>query len=635
MASLSLKHINKTYPNGFEAVKDFNLEIEDKEFIIFVGPSGCGKSTTLRMIAGLEEITSGELKIGDKVVNDVEPKDRDIAMVFQNYALYPHMTVYDNMAFGLKLRKVPKPEIDKMVREAAKILDLEPLLDRKPKALSGGQRQRVAMGRAIVRNPKVFLMDEPLSNLDAKLRGQMRIEISKLHQRLGTTIIYVTHDQTEAMTLGTRIVVMNAGVVQQVDTPQVLYDTPCNLFVAGFIGSPQMNFLDAVCQKKGDKVVLKVGPADIVLPPAKAKKLIDGGYEGKTVVLGIRPEDVHDEQMFIEASPNTVIEATIRVYEMLGVKFDAYTGESFYNDKMDAVVQELKDKNLLKESEGAMIVDLEDKNMPPCLIIRKDGGTLYATRDITAALYRKKTYNFDKCIYLTALDQNLHFAQWFEVIHKMGYDWYKDLIHVPFGLVSLDSGKLSTRHGHVVLMEDLLNQACAETKRIIEEKNPNLENKEEIAKQVGIGAVIFNDLYNTRIKDVVFSWERMLNFDGETGPYVQYTHARACSILKRAGEPDFSDIHFEALSDEASLDVCKLLEAFPDKIKDAAAKLEPSVVTRHLVAIAQAFNKFYHDNPILSSEPEVRQARLAIVFSVKTVLKKGLALLGIEAPEQM
>ena len=324
-----------------------------------------------------------------------------------------------------------------------------------------------------------------------------------------------------------------------------------------------------------------------------------------------------------------------RVYEMLGVKFDAYTGESFYNDKMDAVVQELKDKNLLKESEGAMIVDLEDKNMPPCLIIRKDGGTLYATRDITAALYRKKTYNFDKCIYLTALDQNLHFAQWFEVIHKMGYDWYKDLIHVPFGLVSLDSGKLSTRHGHVVLMEDLLNQACAETKRIIEEKNPNLENKEKIAKQVGIGAVIFNDLYNTRIKDVVFSWERMLNFDGETGPYVQYTHARACSILKRAGEPDFSDIHFEALSDEASLDVCKLLEAFPDKIKDAAAKLEPSVVTRHLVAIAQAFNKFYHDNPILSSEPEVRQARLAVVFSVKTVLKKGLALLGIEAPEQM
>ena len=258
MASLSLQHINKTYPNGFQAVKDFNLEIEDKEFIIFVGPSGCGKSTTLRMIAGLEEISGGTLKIGDKVMNDVEPKDRDIAMVFQNYALYPHMTVYDNMAFGLKLRKVPKDQIDKAVREAARILDLEKLLDRKPKALSGGQRQRVAMGRAIVRNPKVFLMDEPLSNLDAKLRVQMRIEISKIHQRLGATIIYVTHDQTEAMTLGTRIVVMKDGVVQQVDTPQNLYQKPGNLFVAGFMGSPQMNFLDAVISEKAATLSLKL-----------------------------------------------------------------------------------------------------------------------------------------------------------------------------------------------------------------------------------------------------------------------------------------------------------------------------------------------------------------------------------------
>ena len=277
MASLSLQHINKTYPNGFEAVKDFNLEIEDKEFIIFVGPSGCGKSTTLRMVAGLEEITSGVLKIGDRVVNDVEPKDRDIAMVFQNYALYPHMTVYDNMAFGLKLRKVPKDQIDKMVKEAAKILDLDKLLDRKPKALSGGQRQRVAMGRAIVRDPKVFLMDEPLSNLDAKLRVQMRIEISKLHQRLGATIIYVTHDQTEAMTLGTRIVVMKDGVVQQVDTPQNLYNYPDNLFVAGFIGSPQMNFMDAQVEVKGNDVKLVVGEFSIKLPADKAKKLIDGG----------------------------------------------------------------------------------------------------------------------------------------------------------------------------------------------------------------------------------------------------------------------------------------------------------------------------------------------------------------------
>ena len=323
MASLSLKNICKVYPNGFEAVKDFNLEIADKEFIIFVGPSGCGKSTTLRMIAGLEDITSGELRIDDKVVNDVEPKDRDIAMVFQNYALYPHMSVYDNMAFGLKLRKVPKDEIDKMVKEAAKILDLTSLLDRKPKALSGGQRQRVAMGRAIVRNPKVFLMDEPLSNLDAKLRVQMRIEIAKLHQRLGVTIIYVTHDQVEAMTLGTRIVVMKDGVVQQVDTPQNLYDKPCNLFVAGFMGSPQMNFLDAEVVVNGDKAALKVADKEIALPPAKSKKLIDGGYAGKMVTFGIRPEDVYDSQMFIETSP-CVFESNVKVYELLGAEVFLY-----------------------------------------------------------------------------------------------------------------------------------------------------------------------------------------------------------------------------------------------------------------------------------------------------------------------
>ena len=323
MASLSLQHINKTYPNGFQAVKDFNLEIEDKEFIIFVGPSGCGKSTTLRMVAGLEEISGGTLKIGDKVMNDVEPKDRDIAMVFQNYALYPHMTVYDNMAFGLKLRKVPKDQIDKAVREAARILDLEKLLDRKPKALSGGQRQRVAMGRAIVRNPKVFLMDEPLSNLDAKLRVQMRIEISKIHQRLGATIIYVTHDQTEAMTLGTRIVVMKDGVVQQVDTPQNLYQKPGNLFVAGFMGSPQMNFLDAVVRINGTAVTLEVAGQSIPLPPAKAKKLIDGGYNGKTVTMGIRPEDVYDSEMFIETA-KCVFSSTIKVYELLGAEVFLY-----------------------------------------------------------------------------------------------------------------------------------------------------------------------------------------------------------------------------------------------------------------------------------------------------------------------
>ena len=318
MASLSLTGIGTRNPNGFEAVKDFNLEIEDQEFIIFVGPSGCGKSTTLRMIAGLEEITTGDLFIDGKRMNEVEPKDRDIAMVFQNYALYPHMTVFDNMAFGLKLRKVPKEEIEQKVLEAAKILDLEQLLDRRPKALSGGQRQRVAMGRAIVRNPKVFLMDEPLSNLDAKLRVQMRAEIASLHQRLGATIIYVTHDQTEAMTLGTRIVVLKDGVIQQVDTPKKLYNEPQNLFVAGFIGSPQMNFIDAVCKVHGEEVRLEFGDFSIVLPPQKAKKLIDGGYADKTVVMGIRPDDIDDSQIQIETYGDTVIEADVTGYELLG-----------------------------------------------------------------------------------------------------------------------------------------------------------------------------------------------------------------------------------------------------------------------------------------------------------------------------
>ena len=322
MASLSLKNVCKVYPNGFVAVKDFNLDVADKEFIIFVGPSGCGKSTTLRMIAGLEEISSGELWIGDKLVNDVEPKDRDIAMVFQNYALYPHMTVYDNMSFGLKLRKVPKPEIDKLVHEAAKILGIEQLLDRKPKALSGGQR--VAMGRAIVRNPKVFLMDEPLSNLDAKLRVQMRIEIQKIHQRLETTIIYVTHDQTEAMTLGTRIVVLKDGIIQQVDTPQNLYDKPCNVFVAGFMGSPQMNLINAKVVQSGEDVVLMLGGNTVKLPEGKAQKLIEAGYVDTTVIMGIRPEDLNDSEVIINANPDCVIEATIRVYELLGAEVFLY-----------------------------------------------------------------------------------------------------------------------------------------------------------------------------------------------------------------------------------------------------------------------------------------------------------------------
>ena len=318
MASLQLKNIYKTYPGGFTAVKDFNLDIEDKEFVILVGPSGCGKSTTLRMIAGLEEISDGELYIGDKLVNDVAPKDRDIAMVFQNYALYPHISVFENMAFGLKLRKVPKDEIKRKVHEAAQILDIEHLLDRKPKALSGGQRQRVAMGRAIVRNPKVFLMDEPLSNLDAKLRVQMRSEIASLHNRLKATIIYVTHDQTEAMTLGTRIVVLKDGVIMQVDSPQKLYNEPNNLFVAGFIGSPQMNFIDAVCKVEGDKASLSFENTTVVLPPAKAKKLVDGNYNGKTVVMGIRPEDIGDSEIEIEAHKDATFETDVTGYELLG-----------------------------------------------------------------------------------------------------------------------------------------------------------------------------------------------------------------------------------------------------------------------------------------------------------------------------
>ena len=324
MASLSLKNVGKTYPNGFVAVKNFNLDIADKEFIIFVGPSGCGKSTTLRMIAGLEEITSGELWIGNTMVNDVEPKDRDIAMVFQSYALYPHMSVYDNMAFGLKLRKTPKEKVDKLVHEAAKILDIEHLLDRKPKALSGGQRQRVAMGRAIVRNPKVFLMDEPLSNLDAKLRVQMRIEISKLHQRLESTIIYVTHDHTEALKLGTSIVVMKDGVMQQVATPIDLYTKPCNLFVAGFIGSPQMNFIDCKVVRDEEGIKLAFGSYAVKLPESKAEKLVEGGYIDKDVIMGIRPEDIKDEEIFINAGSSNVLDATVRVYEMLGAEVFLY-----------------------------------------------------------------------------------------------------------------------------------------------------------------------------------------------------------------------------------------------------------------------------------------------------------------------
>jgi multiple sugar transport system ATP-binding protein len=322
MATLQLKDINKIYPNGVQAVFDFNLAIKDKEFIVFVGPSGCGKSTTLRMIAGLEEITSGELYIDDEMVNDKAPKDRNIAMVFQSYALYPHMSVYDNMAFGLKLRKMPKDQIEEKVNQAAEILGLSPYLDRKPKALSGGQRQRVALGRAIVRNAKVFLMDEPLSNLDAKLRVQMRGELIKLHNQIETTTIYVTHDQIEAMTMASRIVVMKDGYIMQVGSPKEIYDNPNNMFVAGFIGTPPMNFIHGRVNKEG---IFTAGKHTIELPQDKFEIIKFHKMIEKDVVLGIRPEDIHDDQVVMKAYPNAVLDVVVDVAELLGAETNIYT----------------------------------------------------------------------------------------------------------------------------------------------------------------------------------------------------------------------------------------------------------------------------------------------------------------------
>ena len=329
-----------------------------------------------------------------------------------------------------------------------------------------------------------------------------------------------------------------------------------------------------------------------------------------------------------------------RVYKMLGVKFDSYNGEAFYNDKMAAIVSELEDKGLIEVDEGAKLVRLDEENMAPCLITKNDGSSLYATRDITAAEYRKKTYDFKKCLYVTAVQQNLHFAQWFKVIEKMGYDWAKDLVHVPFGMVSMEGGaKLSTRSGNVIFLEDILKEAVEKTKKIIEEKNPNLENKDEVANQVGIGAVIFDDMYNNIIKDIQFSWERVLDFQGETGPYVQYTHARACSLIKRAGI-DLNnlinlEIDDEVISNDMVLAVAKELAAFKDVIQAAADSYEPSLVARYAVDLAQAFNKFYNECPILVEDEKVKNARLAVVIATKFTLKNALGLLGIMAPEQM
>lgn len=347
MVELNLKNIYKKYPNSDHySVEDFNLDIKDKEFIVFVGPSGCGKSTTLRMIAGLEDITEGTASIDGTVVNDVAPKDRDIAMVFQNYALYPHMTVYDNMAFGLKLRKYSKEDIEKRVNEAAEILGLKEFLQRKPADLSGGQRQRVAMGRAIVRDAKVFLMDEPLSNLDAKLRVSMRAEIAKIHRRIGATTIYVTHDQTEAMTLADRIVIMSAtknpagtgtiGRVEQIGKPQEVYKHPANKFVAGFIGSPAMNFFEVTVE--GDRLVGLNGDFSLKVPEGSLKGLKEKGYQGKKVILGIRPEDINMEPAFLETFPESVLTAKISVSELLGAESHLYcaVGGSEFVAKVDA-----------------------------------------------------------------------------------------------------------------------------------------------------------------------------------------------------------------------------------------------------------------------------------------------------------
>jgi len=324
-----------------------------------------------------------------------------------------------------------------------------------------------------------------------------------------------------------------------------------------------------------------------------------------------------------------------RVYRLLGVSFDSYAGESFYNDKMDATIEELRQKNLLEESEGAQTVDLEEYGMPPCIILKKDGSTLYATRDITAAIYRKNTYDFDKCIYVTSAGQILHFQQWFKVIELMGYPWAKSLVHVPFGIVSLGGEKLSTRKGKVILLEEILTEAIKKTREIIEEKSPDMENKDEIAREIGVGAVIFSDLSNNRIKDISFSWDEALNFDGETGPYVQYTHARTCRVLNKAGIEPTTEFNPELLSTREEYQLVKTLYQFPEKVIQAMDDLEPSIITRYLVDVAQDFNRFYHEHSILVEDQELKKARLALVASTRITLANGLKLIGLTAPERV
>lgn len=326
---------------------------------------------------------------------------------------------------------------------------------------------------------------------------------------------------------------------------------------------------------------------------------------------------------------------TARVYELLGVEFDSYAGEAFYNDKMDVVIDELREKNLLTISEGASVVDLEEDKMPPCIILRSDGATLYATRDLAAAYYRKKVYDFDKCLYVVAYQQDLHFRQLFKVLEKLGKPWAKDCVHVSFGMISFEGQAFSTRKGRVVYLEDVLNQAMQKALDIINEKSPNLENKEEVARQVGIGAVIYSDLSAGRIKDIDFSFERALNFDGETGPYVQYTHARCCSVLRKAAEMELPEVDYAGLDDDEAQHLLRLISRFPDVVKDAADKYEPSMITHAVTDIAQAYNKFYYEHRVLDAEPAVSAARVALTKAVKDVIKTGLWLIGIEAPERM
>lgn len=324
-----------------------------------------------------------------------------------------------------------------------------------------------------------------------------------------------------------------------------------------------------------------------------------------------------------------------RVYDLLDIDFDSYVGESFYSDKMPAVIEELKEKNLLVESDGAMIVDLEDSKLPPALIQKRDGSTLYLTRDLASAFYRKKIYNFDKSIYVVGAQQELHFKQCFEIIKRMGYDWYKDMVHVQFGMVALEEGTMSTRKGRVVFLEDVLNQAIDRTRQIIEEKNPDAENIDEVAKAVGVGAVVFQELSNSRIKDYTFSWDRTLSFEGETGPYVQYTHARCCAVLRKADQPVSADINYEALSDQDAADVLSVLETFNKSIMTAMKKNEPHIVTRFVLDLAQAFNKFYHNSPILVEDDDLRAARLALVEATRQTIENALKILGMKAPQKM